>query len=432
MSLQYNQRAQLQLTPKYWLQKFVENVNHDHEGWIGPYEIDQSKKEKPVKEMNYEMNIKYYLRVRGYGQSFRMPQEFIKRGWRKTVFARPKGGDHDEWRLLVQDVPAKMRVDYPKDSIAVVLLSIGEVWTSEFLDFLSEKAHEASAQDMLQFGHPAPRTLESLLRSAKIAKVYIEALNLHRHPSELVSDRGLHNRGVLAKYMNAHPIYENYEVGDIVCFRRDFMGKTQWSQFPKVKFQVTRNRKIVKDFEVTHQLVAVKSCDITSAYFQARELDRVLLMYCGKRISQEKDSSIKIDVDDNTRKLSMIKIEAATVATLKEANKTVELALEGIGSKAYKDSKLCNVLFTLELPKSTGITANCFSPGLIPSPTFFRYQSQGFSSVFAFAAQNILKIAETPEFGGMALALMALDPSLDQRSGCFYSAIPPGKHLFVE
>ncbi|CAJ1373309.1 unnamed protein product [Effrenium voratum] len=104
-------------------------------------------------------------------------------------------------------------------------------------------------------------------------------------------------------------------------------------------------------------------------------------------------------------------------------------------AKAYKDSKLCNVLFTLELArrlKSTGITANCFSPGLIPSPTFFRYQSQGFSSVFAFAAQNILKIAETPEFGGMALALMALDPSLDQRSGCFYSAIPPGKHLFVE
>ena len=104
--------------------------------------------------------------------------------------------------------------------------------------------------------------------------------------------------------------------------------------------------------------------------------------YCGKRINQEKDSSIKIDVDDNTRKLSMIKIEvgrkltdavnplelsqlrsvvgslswiarqgrpdllyrtsrlqsltkAATVATLKEANKTVELALEGIGSSLY-------------------------------------------------------------------------------------------------
>ncbi|CAJ1330362.1 unnamed protein product [Effrenium voratum] len=52
------------------------------------------------------------------------------------------------------------------------------------------------------------------------------------------------------------------------------------------------------------------------------------MQYCGKCISQEKDSSIKIDVDDNTRKLSMIKIEAGTVATLKEANKTVELALD--------------------------------------------------------------------------------------------------------
>ena len=88
------------MTPKYWLQKLVENMNHDHEGWIGPYEIDQSKKEKPVKEMNYEMNIKYYLRCVAM-VSRSVPQEFIKKGWRKTVFARPKGGDHDEWRLLV-------------------------------------------------------------------------------------------------------------------------------------------------------------------------------------------------------------------------------------------------------------------------------------------------------------------------------------------
>ena len=33
---------------------------------------------------------------------------------------------------------------------------------------------------------------------------------------------------------NAQPIYENYGVGDIVCFRRDFMGKTQWSPASRV------------------------------------------------------------------------------------------------------------------------------------------------------------------------------------------------------
>ena len=74
-------------------------------------------KEKPVKEMNHEMNIKYVAMVNHSGC-----REFIKRGWRKIVFARPKDSDHEEWRLLAQDVPAKMRVDYPKDSIVVVLL----------------------------------------------------------------------------------------------------------------------------------------------------------------------------------------------------------------------------------------------------------------------------------------------------------------------
>lgn len=105
--------------------------------------------------------------------------------------------------------------------------------------------------------------------------------------------------------------------------------------------------------------------------------------------------------------------------------------------KAYKDSKLCNVEFTLELARrlkqqKSNITINCLSPGLIPSKTFFRYQNPTFSGVFAFAANNLLKITETPEFGGDTLVFMALDPSLDGQSGKFYSAVPPGRHEFVE
>ena len=37
--------------------------------------------------------------------------------------------------------------------------------------------------------------------------------------------------------------------------------------------------------------------------------------YCGKRVSQEKDGAIRIDVDDNTRKLNTIKIEAGRKMT---------------------------------------------------------------------------------------------------------------------
>jgi NAD(P)-dependent dehydrogenase (short-subunit alcohol dehydrogenase family) len=48
------------------------------------------------------------------------------------------------------------------------------------------------------------------------------------------------------------------------------------------------------------------------------------------------------------------------------------------GDKAYKDSKLCNVLFTRELSKrliasgANGVTVNCFSPGLITKSGLFR------------------------------------------------------------
>jgi len=54
--------------------------------------------------------------------------------------------------------------------------------------------------------------------------------------------------------------------------------------------------------------------------------------------------------------------------------------------KAYKDSKLCNVLFTRELQKrltasNSNIKAYCFSPGLIVETGFFRNQNPLFTKV---------------------------------------------------
>jgi protochlorophyllide reductase len=102
------------------------------------------------------------------------------------------------------------------------------------------------------------------------------------------------------------------------------------------------------------------------------------------------------------------------------------------GDKAYKDSKLCNVLFCRELQRRLSasdltktLSVNSFSPGLITSTGFFRYQNPLFSSVFGLAATKILGVAESPAWGGAALAYMT---TLDTK-GEYYCS-PPGSSKY--
>ena len=98
--------------------------------------------------------------------------------------------------------------------------------------------------------------------------------------------------------------------------------------------------------------------------------------------------------------------------------------------KAYKDSKLCNVLFTRELQrrllllpqsKKCGITANCFGPGLIVATGLFRDQNPLFTKVFDFAATDLFKVGETPNWGGGCLTYMVNSVSTQ---GLYYSSDP--------
>lgn len=99
--------------------------------------------------------------------------------------------------------------------------------------------------------------------------------------------------------------------------------------------------------------------------------------------------------------------------------------------KAYKDSKLCNLLFTAEAAKrwaASGIQVDAFSPGLIPSPDgFFRNQNPAFAKTFS-AIAGLAGVSETNAFGGAALAFLAVAPALPRATGGWYDSYPPGKH----
>ncbi len=82
--------------------------------------------------------------------------------------------------------------------------------------------------------------------------------------------------------------------------------------------------------------------------------------------------------------------------------------------KAYKDTKLCNILFGKELfekltMKGLRITVNCWAPGLViprEQDGFFRYSrkyNEFGQRLFAFIARDLLHITESPQKAGEIL-----------------------------
>ena len=98
------------------------------------------------------------------------------------------------------------------------------------------------------------------------------------------------------------------------------------------------------------------------------------------------------------------------------------------GNKAYKDSKLCNVLMARELDRQLdgAMPVIAWSPGLVitrNSGGFFRYNKRSNPlgmGAFAFVARDLLRITESPENAGRLLAQLVSDPEIE-----------PGFHYFT-
>ena len=111
--------------------------------------------------------------------------------------------------------------------------------------------------------------------------------------------------------------------------------------------------------------------------------------------------------------------------------------------KAYKDSKLCNILFAKELSnrfkkKGLSIPVIAWAPGLVisrESQGFFRY-SRKYNILgqilFAFLARDILRITTSNEKAGMLLSDLVCSSKYNKYGFNYYSnkLISPGKFVF--
>jgi protochlorophyllide reductase len=92
--------------------------------------------------------------------------------------------------------------------------------------------------------------------------------------------------------------------------------------------------------------------------------------------------------------------------------------------KAYKDSKLCNLLTMRELDRryaaATGITFNSFYPGCVAETALFRNHFNLFQKLFPVFQKNITGGYVSQELAGERLAQVVADPSL-KKSGVYWS-----------
>jgi protochlorophyllide reductase len=107
--------------------------------------------------------------------------------------------------------------------------------------------------------------------------------------------------------------------------------------------------------------------------------------------------------------------------------------------KAYKDSKLCNMIVSKEMHRrwhdETGIVFNTLYPGCVADTPLFRNTPRAFQVIFPWFQKHITKGYVTQELSGERVAQVVADPEFAEQSGVHWSwgnRQQPGRKAFAQ
>jgi NAD(P)-dependent dehydrogenase (short-subunit alcohol dehydrogenase family) len=179
-------------------------------------------------------------------------------------------------------------------------------------------------------------------------------------------------------------------------------------------------RKLADEFKSKHARLDVL-VNNAGAYYNERKLsvDGLEMTFALNHIAYFLLTNLLLDALKAAPKARVVSVSSAAHTSGKINFDNLQGEKKFSGWQAYSDSKLENVLFTIELARrleGSNVTANCLHPGFVK--TAFGSGNSGFIAVLLGLAQNLMAI--TPEAGADTIIYLASSDEVEGVTGQYF------------
>jgi NAD(P)-dependent dehydrogenase (short-subunit alcohol dehydrogenase family) len=179
-------------------------------------------------------------------------------------------------------------------------------------------------------------------------------------------------------------------------------------------------RKLASEFKAKHASLDVL-INNAGAYYNERKLsaDGLEMTFALNHIAYFLLTNLLLDTLKAAPKARVVSVSSAAHLSGKIKFDNLQGEKKFNGWQAYSDSKLENVLFTIELARrleGSNVTANCLHPGFVK--TAFGSGNTGFIASLLSVAQNLVAI--TPEAGADTIIYLASSSDVEGVTGKYF------------
>jgi NAD(P)-dependent dehydrogenase (short-subunit alcohol dehydrogenase family) len=179
-------------------------------------------------------------------------------------------------------------------------------------------------------------------------------------------------------------------------------------------------RKLASEFKAKHASLDVLINNAGAFYNERKQsADNLEMTFALNHIAYFLLTNLLLDTLKAAPKARVVSVSSAAHLSGKIKFDNLQGEKKFNGWQAYSDSKLENVLFTIELARrleGSNVTANCLHPGFVK--TAFGSGNTGFIASLLSVAQNLVAI--TPEAGADTIIYLASSSDVEGVTGKYF------------